>query len=82
MEILFLNITVSHYFSGIKDKPVIQEIVSSPELAAILLWKKQQSVSYPEPEHYTGHLYEIDLGKMTIEEIEIPNISFSFRGEI
>lgn len=76
MEILFLIILKNHVFSGIHEMPVNQEVVSSPEQAAILLWERQQSVSFPEPENYTGHLYEIDLVKMIVKKVDIPKLFF------
>jgi len=79
MKILLLIVLMSHAFSGVSDMPVIQKVVSSPEVAAILLWERQQSASFPEPEHYAGHLYEVDLEKMTVKEIYIPKISFQQR---
>ncbi len=76
MKILLLIVLMSHAFSGVSDMPVTQKVVSSPEQAAILVWERQQSRSWPEPEHYIGHLYEIDLDKMTVKEVDIPKISF------
>jgi len=76
MKILLLIILMSYGFGGISEMPVTQKVVASSEEAAILLWEKQQSVSYPEPESYRVHLYEIDLGEMTVKEIYIPKISF------
>ena len=76
MKILFLIILMDHVFSGQHNIPVVQEIVSSPEIAAVLLWKQQQNVSFPEPEHYIGHLYEVDFKNKTIKEIPIPTIKF------
>jgi len=76
MKILVFIILMTYYFGGIKDMPVTQEVVSSPEQAAIILWKMQESVTYPEPKSYVGHLYEIDLDKLTVKEIDIPKISF------
>jgi len=76
MKILLFIILMSHYFTGIKNMPVTQKVVSSPKQAAILLWEREQSVSNFEPESYVGHLYEIDLAKKTIKEINIPKISF------
>lgn len=76
MKILLLIITMTYYFGGIIDMPVNKQVVSSPEIAAVLLWEREQSVNYPEPESYDAHLYEIDLEKMTIKEIDIPKISF------
>jgi hypothetical protein len=76
MKILLLVILMTHYFSGQHNVPVLQKAVSSPEAAAIELWEYRQSATYPEPQGYTGHLYEIDLNKKTIIKIQIPDLKF------
>ena len=76
MKILFLVILYSQTFSGIYDLPVVQKVVSSPEVAAIMLWEKNESLTGPEPGHNEAHLFEIDLIGKSVIEIKIPILKF------
>jgi len=77
MKILLLIILMSRPFRGINNRVVVEQTVASQEEAAVLFWKEHKSVSFPEPKHYEGHLYEIDFASMTVKEIDIPEISFN-----
>jgi len=65
---------------GIFDKSyrplIVEEIVASPEEAAIILWNKEQSRSFPESSQYDAHLYSVNFDKMTVKEIDIPKVCF------
>ena len=76
MKILLLVILYSQTFSGIHDLPVVQKVVASPESAAIILWERNMSLTYPEPGRNEAHLFEIDLTKTSITEIKIPILNF------
>ena len=76
MKILLLVILYSQTFSGTHNLPVVQKVVSSPEAAAIILWERNESLTYPEPGHNEAHLFEIDLIGKSIIEIKIPMLKF------
>jgi hypothetical protein len=76
MKMLFCMIFRDHIFSNIHHQLAVSEIVESPEEAAILVWGRNQLISYPEPDQYDAHLYEVDFGEMTVKEIDIPKVYF------
>ncbi len=80
MKKLFLIIKVTHVFSQQNNIPIYQEIVTSPENAAVVLWRQSRlgEISV-EPPSYDGYLYELDFENKTIETIEIPEIEFSYK---
>ena len=80
MKILLLEILYSQAFFNTHDFPVVQKVVASPEIAAIILWERNRALSPPEPGHNEAHLYELNLTDMVIREIEIPGLDFKKRG--
>lgn len=54
------------------------EKASSPESAAIILWKAKQSEGMWNS--FSGRLYKIDLTNMKITRIKIPQIIFRWEG--
>jgi len=77
MIIFVVIIYMSYPFGGISNMPVERCTVNSPKDAAIKLWEYREYQSGDiEHKSFEGKLYKIDLSKKTIEEVEIPKISF------
>ena len=76
MKFLFLVILYTQVFSGIKDRPVFQEVVPSVEHASIILWEKSKSESFIERGTYDAYLYEIDLVAGSVIQLTMPTIEF------
>ena len=76
MEILILVVLMTHPFSGMYNVPVLRKVIGSSDAAAVELWRYREDTGPPEPVHYEGHLYKVDLGEGTVEEIRLPVVTF------
>lgn len=77
MKFLVLVIITTWSFGGGYQNTPIINMVSSPQKAAIQIWEdKLISQRTVEPDHKNYKLYEIDIEKKTIKEIEIPKLKF------
>ena len=54
-----------------------RQIVDSPQDAAIIIYKNTPNAFEVEPDRKRYELYEIDIEKKTIKEIEIPKLNFT-----
>jgi len=55
----------------------LSQIVGSPEEAAILVYQDQPPDFIAEPDQKAYRLYEVDFDKTTINQINIPKVSFA-----
>jgi len=75
MKLFILVIACVWSFGGVW--PSTWETFSSPEEAAIYVWRTEQATSFQfEPDQRKYSLYEVNLAKGTLIEIDIPQLSF------
>jgi len=78
MKVLLLVIITAWSFAGgYYPYPPQIEVVGSIQTASIKVWEDEQlNELMVESDHKVYHLYEIDLEKKTINELEIPELKF------
>ena len=75
MKIFILLMFLNGGGSDIDFQPLVKH-VSSPEAAAVMLWKFNELSN-----EYTGKLYCMDIENNTATELQIPEVEFLYRAD-
>jgi len=77
MKTLILITIITWSFGSPLPNNNLSQIVGSPEEAAILVYQDQPPDFIAEPDQKAYRLYEVDFDKTTINQINIPKVSFA-----
>ena len=77
MKIFILLMFLNGGGSDIDHQPQYIAYVSSPEVAAVMLWWEHNELK----NDYEGRLYYIDIENGIMDEIQIPEINFGYRAD-
>ena len=86
VKYLLLRVLASNHFHATTNVVVIEQLVKTEREAGLIFARLQEDNDYVVKKgsicygnKYEAHLYQIELEKGTVTEVEIPEIIFSWR---